>query len=583
MNSTASLIRLVRRTRPSGLLLSTLFVVTLMSSLLGLLVPLQTKALLDKLSEAGAFTNEQALVLLSVLIGSAILAGVMTYIMGKIGNEQKRKLRADLFNHIIALPMSFFDNARAGEPANRIVKDTEIIENLVSEQSVSFLSGVVSLLGSFIILWFLDWQMTMVMLGAVMVSFMLILPFSMRLTMLSKHLQDTEASLLGRLTELFSNIRLLRTQCAQEFEINHNNSQLNGLYHTAMKEHFLLATIGSLVNLVIMGSIVLVLGFGASRVASGAMTLGAFVAFIMFLLNIVLPMGQLSMVVAAFNKAKGAAIRINEILTTPLQIEEGVKLSLTNESIIVRELSFGYRDDKMIFDTLNCRFMAGKTTAIVGASGAGKSTLFALLQGFYQAKSGCIEVAGSNLNEIDKESLRSQVGYVAQDSPLLCATIYENLVYGAKQQPDPERLRQAIIDADLKHFIDTLPAGLDTQVGERGVTLSGGQRQRIALARALLKEPAVLLLDEATANLDAHTEAAIQLALHKAQAGRTTIIAAHRLSTVVDADNILVIQNGKVESQGKHDELMQSSEFYSQLISKQFGLKTDRDITVACS
>ncbi|MEZ7207593.1 ABC transporter ATP-binding protein [Pseudoalteromonas sp. DY56-GL79] len=574
MNNTSSLIQLVRRTRPSRLLLSTLVLFTLISSVLGLLVPLQTKKLLEELGEHGHFSNEQVVILIMVLVFSAVLAGLMTYIMGKIGNEQKLKLRGDLFQHLIRLPVSFFDNTRAGEPANRIVKDTEIIENLVSEQSVSFISGVVSLFGSFIILWFLDWQMTLVMLGAVTASFLIILPFSVRLTDLSKSLQDTEASMLGRLTELFANIRLIRAQGAEKTEAKKNDNELKSLYKTAMSEHTLLATMGALVNLVIMASIVLVLGFGASRVANGAMTLGAFVAFIMFLLNIVLPMGQLSMVVAAFNKAKGAAVRINEILATAPENESGHTISLTDKSIYVRNLSFSYVDDKPVFKSLSCEFLSGKTTAIVGPSGVGKSTLFALLQGFYQARRGYIEIAGLNVEELDRANLRAQIGYVAQESPLLCGTLYENLVYGAYETIDDEQLQHAIATADLAEFIATLPDGLSTQIGERGITLSGGQRQRVALARALLKDPALLLLDEATASLDSQSEAAIQIALRNAKKGRTTIIAAHRLSTVMDADKIIVINKGEIESQGDHQYLMQHSSLYQSLVNKQFSLQT---------
>ncbi|USE71756.1 ABC transporter [Pseudoalteromonas maricaloris] len=573
MNNTSSLIQLVRCTRPSRLLLSTLVLFTLISSVLGLLVPLQTKKLLEELGENGHFSNEQVVILIMVLVFSAVLTGLMTYIMGKIGNEQKLKLRGDLFQHLIRLPVSFFDNTRAGEPANRIVKDTEIIENLVSEQSVSFISGVVSLFGSFIILWFLDWQMTLVMLGAVTASFLIILPFSVRLTDLSKSLQDTEASMLGRLTELFANIRLLRAQGAEKIEAKKNNNELKSLYKTAMSEHTLLATMGALVNLVIMASIVLVLGFGASRVANSAMTLGAFVAFIMFLLNIVLPMGQLSMVVAAFNKAKGAAVRINEILATAPENESGHTISLTDKSIYVRNLSFSYVDDKPVFKSLSCEFLSGKTTAIVGPSGVGKSTLFALLQGFYQARRGYIEIAGLNVEELDRANLRAQIGYVAQESPLLCGTLYENLVYGADETIDDGQLQHAIATADLAEFIATLPDGLNTRIGERGITLSGGQRQRVALARALLKDPALLLLDEATASLDSQSEAAIQIALKNAKKGRTTIIAAHRLSTVMDADNIIVINKGEIESQGDHQYLMQHSSLYQSLVNKQFSLQ----------
>ena len=276
--------------------------------------------------------------------------------------------------------------------------------------------------------------------------------------------------------------------------------------------------------------------------------------------------------VAAFNKAKGAAVRINETLATAPENESGHTISLTDKSIYVRNLSFSYVDDKPVFKSLSCEFLSGKTTAIVGPSGVGKSTLFALLQGFYQARRGYIEIAGLNVEELDRANLRAQIGYVAQESPLLCGTLYENLVYGADETIDDGQLQHAIATADLAEFIATLPDGLNTQIGERGITLSGGQRQRVALARALLKDPALLLLDEATASLDSQSEAAIQIALKNAKKGRTTIIAAHRLSTVMDADKIIVINKGEIESQGDHQYLMQHSSLYQSLVNKQFKL-----------
>ncbi|MFC3032602.1 ABC transporter ATP-binding protein [Pseudoalteromonas fenneropenaei] len=569
----AALWSILRRTKPTNALIAITVALIICATGLSLWVPLLTKAWLDNLSATQQFSWSALFGLAAALIGGGILSGVQYHQLGKLGNLQKRNLRNELFDHVVNLPIAFFDRTLSGEPANRIVKDTEIIEDLVSNQTASMLSGLLQLLGSFFILWFLDWRLTAVLFLAIVLSFLAILPFTAKLAAISKQQQDSEASLMANLTEWFAQIRLLRSATAHS-QINQEvQCKVKQLFTLAMQEVRTVAMMSPLVNTAIMASIIAVLGFGATLVAKQQMTIGTFVAFIMFLLNIVFPVMQLSLFAAAFNKAAGAALRLAELFAEPKRHLGNLQLKIAGQDIQLHNLNFGYDNNAAVLKGLDMTLAAGKTTAIVALSGGGKSTLFALLQGFYQAKQGAIYIGTDNLAEADLDHYLAQTGYVAQDAPVLSGTLRDNLVLGLDALPSAEQLTSALNDADLYEFVSTLPQGLETFVGERGVTLSGGQRQRLALARCLLRKPNLLLLDEVTANLDALSETRIQHALAQAAQGRTTLIAAHRLSTILSADCIYVMEFGKIIGQGNHNALMQQLPQYKQLIDKQFRLE----------
>ena len=566
------LFKLLKTSKPSAKLIIACIMLILIESGLGLLVPLQTKFLLDDLTTTGMLSWNFVALLAVVLIIGSIASGIVSYLLGLLGNEQKLNLRKGFFNHLVHLPISFFDKTSSGEPANRLTKDTEVIEDFVSEGSHSLVSGIVMLVGSFVVLWWLDWRLTAVLFGSVLVSFLVILPFMIKLSSLSKKLQDEEASLMARLTEVFSQIRLIRSHNAHGNEAKRNDAKLEQIYNISMQETRWLAIMSPLISIVVMATIICVLGYGATLVANEEMSLGTFVAFIMYLINVVTPITQLSMFVAMFNKAAGAAVRIAEIFSLDQQDLTGKPIVMSAQTIRVDKISFAYPDKPPVFDELSFTLPPGKTTALVGTSGAGKSTLFALLQGFYQAKQGDIYVGEQALSESSLTSLYQQTGYVAQDSPVLSGTILNNLQYGLVDEPTPSEINTALEQADLMAFVNSLEQGLATQIGERGVSLSGGQRQRLALARALLKNPSLLILDEVTASLDSASEEKIQQALKFACHGRTTLIAAHRLSTVIHADQILLLKDGKVLASGQHEQLMAEQSFYRNLIEKQFTL-----------
>lgn len=561
---------LLVQTSPGKSLIFGVIALTLAEAALSLVLPLQTQTLLDNL--AGGVDSGLVAVLTLILLFSALADGGLNYLLGKLGNRQKHSLRKQLLSKLFSLPMTFFDKTPSGEPANRLVKDTELIEDLVSQHFVLLISGVTMLIGSLVILSWLDWRLTAVLFATVLLGFLIILPVAMKLTKLSKDIQDKEASLLARLSEVFANMRLLRSQAATYQETRRNQATIGELYQLSMKETRIHAVMAPVINLSIMLAIVIILGYGGALVSQGEISLGTFIAFIMYVFNIVMPVVQLTMFIGGLNKAAGAAVRIHELLAEQSIKSRGNKVCLRHSPIHFKDLHFAYPNKPLLFEALNLTLPAGKTTALVGESGAGKSTLFELLQGFYSPQQGDVYLGDIPFNDIALTSICQQTGYVAQDSPLLSGSLRENLCYGLHPMPSDNKIHQALEQAQMQQVMQDLPQGLDTQLGEKGVNLSGGQKQRVAIARAILKNPALLLLDEATASQDAQTEDQLQQSLKQLCKGRTTLIAAHRLNTVLDADQILVLKGGKVIDAGKHQELMQTQSYYRELVEKQLAV-----------
>lgn len=319
-----------------------------------------------------------------------------------------------------------------------------------------------------------------------------------------------------------------------------------------------------------LGLFVGILGYGAVRVQSGTLTSGSLVAFLIYLFNIIAPVTTFATFFSQVQKAMGSTERIQEILATePEPADQTAAVDVVGQTITVNQLSFGYTADQTILHNVNFTAKPNTVVAFAGPSGGGKSTIFALLERFYQPDAGTIKIGTQNIQAIDLANWRQQIGYVSQDSGVFAGTIRENLQYGlAKTLTDAELwhgLELAYADQFVRDFTDQL----DTQIGERGVKLSGGQKQRLAIARAFLRDPKILMLDEATASLDSQSEEKVQRALDQLMVGRTTLVIAHRLSTIVDADQIYFIENGAVTGHGTHSELMQQHALYAQYVNEQ--------------
>jgi ATP-binding cassette subfamily B protein AbcA/BmrA len=337
-----------------------------------------------------------------------------------------------------------------------------------------------------------------------------------------------------------------------------------------VREGKIQAIIAPLMGVVIMTLMVVIIGYGGLRVSNGSISAGELVAFILYLIQIVMPLGQITAFFTQLQKAIGATERMIDILGKPVEIQDqGAQVPDADSSIKLQNVTFRYDEGDNIVKNVNFTILSGKVTALVGPSGSGKTTLFSLLERYYEPQEGSISYGNHAIRDFSLASWRSQIGYVSQESPLMSGTIRENITYGLDREVSDEELKIIAQMAYADGFIAELPEGFSTEVGERGMKLSGGQRQRIAIARALLRNPRILMLDEATSALDSTSERVVHEALNNLMIGRTTLVIAHRLSTVVDADQIIFLDKGSITGMGTHDELVNKHEKYREFARQQ--------------
>ncbi|MEI7024975.1 ABC transporter ATP-binding protein [Paenibacillus sp. y28] len=566
-------IQLIRATNPSVPRMTVALLLSVATTLVSLVIPLFTKNLVDSFTLASV-TPMQIVLIGTAFIAQALASGLSIYLLNHLGQSVVAALRDRLWRKLLVLPVSYFDNHRTGETVSRMTNDTGVVKGLITEHVANFFTGTISIIGSVAMLLYLDWQMTLTMLIAVPLTMGVLIPLGRRMFKVSKGLQDETAAFTTVLTQVLSEVRLVKASNAEEKEYASGQSGINSLFRYGLKEATIQALIGPLMGFVMMLLLVLIIGYGGLRVSSGALTAGALVAFILYLVQMMLPMGQFTHFFTQLQKAKGATERIISILEAEEEdYSAGRELDNAKRPIILEHISFSYETGEPILQDISFTIEPGKVTAIVGPSGGGKTTLFGLLERFYIPQSGTIRIGDDPIQEYCLSSWRKHIGYVSQESPLIAGTIRDNICYGIGRQVSTEELKQAAVMAYADGFIEEFPAGYETEVGERGIKLSGGQRQRIGIARALLRDPSLLMLDEATSSLDSKSEVVVQEALQNLMAGRTTIVIAHRLSTVIDADQILFIEKGTITGKGTHAELLQSHALYREFAAQQLRLQ----------
>lgn len=566
MNGYKQLWALLQRSQLSRGLLLLGIVLVLLESASAVAFPYFTQQLVDQFAQEGIVWSWVWALIIILTLGS-IAQGGASYVLGKSGLRFVHNTRTRLHEKLIHLPVSEFDRTRAAEPAGRLVNDTNVISGLVSQQVLVFVSGVTTLVASLVILWFIDAVLTVVLFGCVLGSFLCILPLAGGLTKLSSQLQEGEANFIARLSELFGNIRLLKSAGAEEQAIKMAESDINNLYAKSLTETKIFSFFGPIVSLAVSVAMVSILVVGAARVSDGAITMGALVAFILYLFNIVMPLAGLSAFVAELNKATGAAERLSEIENLDIESKSGMQQSLSNQAVHINNLCFHYPEEEQIALQIDkLELPVNSMTAVVGRSGAGKSTLFSLLNRFYPSSG--ISIAETPIEAIALSEWRQQIATVAQNAPVLAGTVRFNLCFGMEKKPEDKELIAALEDAQLWAYLETQD-GLDTMIEEQGTNISGGQKQRLSIACAILRDPKLLILDEATSALDANTEKGVNNALAKLQTKRTCLVAAHRLNTVIHADQIVVLEKGKVVDIGCHNDLLERCEHYRELVEQQ--------------
>lgn len=388
---------------------------------------------------------------------------------------------------------------------------------------------------------------------------------------ISKNIQQQTADFTSILTQVISEIRLMKSYTAENIEKENGEKIIDQLFRFGLKEAKVYSILQPIVGLITMLTLVLIIGFGGMRVASGALTSGELVAYILYLFQIIMPASLIAQFFTRLQKTMGAMERLNQIMKEESEPSTRSLVNINpNLPIILDQVDFTYAEGEKVLHSVSFSIEPGKTIAIVGPSGSGKTTLFSLLLRFYEPTEGQIRLGDTPISKFSLKDWRSLFGYVLQDSPLIAGTIRDNICYGIRHKVSDDEIIAAAKLANAHSFIMELPKQYDTEVGERGIKLSDGQRQRIAIARAFLHDPKILMLDEATSNLDSTSEQAIQQSLKQLMANRTTLVIAHRLSTVVDADQIIVLEQGKVTGIGKHHTLINNHPLYRKMVEHQF-------------
>lgn len=569
--SLKSFLALILSTNIPKVALSIGLITSIITTIAGLIVPLLTKNLVD------GFTVSSLSTTLIIAIGvafilQAVISGLSLYLLTAVGQKIVASLRDKIWVKLIRLPVSFFDKTSSGNIVSRVVNDTNIVKDLISEHLPEFITGIISIIGAVTLLFIMDWKMTLMMLIAVPITLVIMLPLGRRMAKISKGLQDETAVFSGNVQKTLSDIRLMKASTAEQEEEEKGLAKIKKLLTFGLREARIFALIAPIMQFVIMFVIVAIIAYGGLRVASGEMTTGTLVAFLLYLFQIIMPVTQFAMFFTQLQKAKGATERIIDILDEPLEAgQDGKVNTILQLPIYIENLSFAYEKDEPVINNVSFTANPGDMIAIAGPSGSGKTTIFGLLERFYEPDSGDIRVGNIPISALSMKAWRSQIGYVSQDSPMLAGTIRDNLCYGLKN-PDEisdERLWEVARMTYADGFIAAFPQGLNTEVGERGVKLSGGQRQRIAIARAFLRNPKILLMDEATASLDSQSEVIVQKALAELMEGRTTFVIAHRLSTIVHANQIIFIENGTVTGKGTHQQLLNTHPLYQKFAQQQ--------------
>lgn len=562
---------------PVGLIIVAVTIASI-GSLTGLLVPLFTGQVVDK------FTFESIspvfiIALVAVFLVNAVLSGFGYYLLNKIGEKIIYAIRSVLWEHIIHLKMPFFDKNESGQLMSRLTDDTKVINDFISQKLPGFFPAVITLIGSLIMLFVLDWQMTLLTFITIPIFILVIVPLGKIMQKISTNTQTEIANFSGLLGRVLTEMRLVKVANTEKLELDKAHSNLKTIYNLGLKQAKIAAVVQPISGIIMLITIGIILGFGGMRIASGAISAGTLVAMIFYVLNLSIPLINLSTLVTDYKKAVGASQRIYEILHEPL---ENIAAPNLQDEIPTGDLKFdhvyfGY-DDTPVLKDVSFNVLRGEVTAFVGPSGSGKSTLFSLIERMYEIDQGGIYYDGTSIDALSLTDWRRKIGYVMQSNAMMNGTIRDNILYGVDREVSEEELIHYAKLANCHEFIMEFEQGYDTIVGERGLKLSGGQRQRIDIARSFVKNPDILLLDEATANLDSESERKIQEALDILMENRTTIVIAHRLSTIKKAGQIIFLDHGEVTGRGRHEELMQTHAMYQQFVETQ-NLTQHRTVT----
>ena len=515
-----------------------------------------------------------ATLLVAILIGGALVGALQSFLLQRTAEGLVLSTRRTLAERMLTLPVVQYDARRTGDLMSRIGADTTLLRAVVTSGLFEIVSSIVIVVGAAVAMALVDVVLLGVTLLAVAIGAAVIAVASKRIRALSTLAQVRVGEMTAAVERALSAVRTIRASGATEREVEGVSAAAGAAYTVGVRTAKLQAVVSPAVTIATQGSFIAVLGIGGSRVAAGVLTVGELVSFVLYLFLLVLPLARLAQTWTQLQTGLGALARIEEVAVLPGESAGDAHAvptmpSASAPALELRDVDFTHADGTAVLHGVGFTVPRGTRTALVGPSGAGKSTVFSLIERFYDVTAGAVLVDGVDVRDRPRDELRARLGYVEQDSPALAGTLRENLVLAAPSVSEADQL--AVLAAvNLDGLVERSPLGLETPVGEGGVLLSGGERQRLAIARTLLAEPSLMLLDEPTASLDARNEQALKDAIDvAAQADRTLLIVAHRLSTVVDCDQIVVLEDGRVAATGTHDELLVTSPLYAELARSQ--------------
>ena len=542
-------------------------------SLSGLVLPYASKSLIDDIIPS---KDMDGLILLLIIVCSALLfQSISSFSLTRILSVEAQHLisilRAKVQKKLLTLPVSFFDNNKSGALVSRVMTDVEGVRNLVGTGLVQLIGGTITAIISLIILIEINAQMTLFVLVPVIIFALIALKAFGYIRPIFRARGKINAEVTGRLTETLNGIRVIKGFNAEKQELKVFEKGVDDLFQNVKKSLTATAFITSSSTFLLGLASAGIMGMGGYFIMNDSMTYGEFVSFTLFLGFMIAPIVQMSNIGSQLTEAFAGLDRTQELMGLTEENDPDIRKVLLNKiegNISFKNISFSYDDKTSVLHDVSFESPTGSVTALVGSSGSGKSTIAGLATAFLNPNSGEVLIDGIDLSTVDLQSFRSQLGVVLQDDFLYEGTIRENILFPRPDATEKE-LQQAVHGAYVNEFTDRFEKGIDTLIGERGVKLSGGQRQRISIARALLAQPKIVILDEATSNLDTQSESFIQKSLGLLMQNRTTFVIAHRLSTIQKADQILVIEDGGIVERGKHEELIAAKGRYHELYTYQ--------------
>ena len=506
----------------------------------------------------------------------ALLDAVCTYgekyLTTSVGQWVTHDLRRTIYSHIQRLSLAYHDNKRTGDLISRVTDDVENIQSFITQGLLGIVVNMVTLVGMIGVMFYLNWRFTLIALSVAPPLFVVVYTYTRKIKKAAREVRKKEGDVTSVVEEVLSSIRVVKAFAREDYEVRRLETESLEQVETALHARSLKAKLTPIVDVIVAVGTALVLWYGAKLVLGGALSAGSMVVFILYLSKMYKPMQELSKMTDTYSKAAVGYERLQEVLATNEEVKDSPRAMAAPRlrgEIEFDQVSFCYTPDVPILKDVSLRVEAGQVAAFVGPTGAGKTSIISLIPRFYDPTSGVVSIDGIDVRRFRQKSLRQQISFVLQETMLFRAPVWQNIAYGKPDATRPEIVRAAEL-ANASEFIEKLADGYDTVLGERGMTLSGGQRQRIAIARAVIRNTPILLLDEPSSGLDAASETLVFEALDRLMKDKTSIVIAHRLSTIRRADIIFVIDDGRLAESGNHDQLMRNRGLYAELHDLQF-------------